>query len=75
MSKFNSDPISLYAKPKSRLSFRTRSLPKINTSHIIMDDQDDPGLQFYPDGNVDLYGTLGVAKAATSDEIKKAYKR
>lgn len=40
-----------------------------------MDDQDDPGLQFYPDGNVDLYGTLGVEKTATSDEIKKAYKK
>ncbi|SJX64580.1 related to DnaJ protein [Sporisorium reilianum f. sp. reilianum] len=38
-------------------------------------DEEDPGLQFFPDGNVDLYGTLGVAKEATQDEIKKAYKK
>ncbi|SNX87127.1 related to DnaJ protein [Melanopsichium pennsylvanicum] len=39
-----------------------------------MDDQ-DPGLQFFPDGNIDLYGTLVVAKQATQEEIKKAYKK
>ncbi|KAJ1017742.1 hypothetical protein NDA16_005061 [Ustilago loliicola] len=38
-------------------------------------DEEDPGLQFFPDGNVDLYGTLGVAKEATQEEIKKAYKK
>lgn len=38
-------------------------------------DEQDPGLQFFPDGNVDLYGTLGVTKEATQEEIKKAYKK
>ncbi|SPC63168.1 related to DnaJ protein [Ustilago sp. UG-2017b] len=38
-------------------------------------DEEDPGLQFFPDGNVDLYGTLGVAKQARPEEIKKAYKK
>ncbi|EST08760.1 DnaJ [Kalmanozyma brasiliensis GHG001] len=38
-------------------------------------DEEDPGLQFFPDGNVDLYGTLGVTKEATQEEIKKAYKK
>ena len=40
-----------------------------------MDDEADPGLHFFPDGNVDLYGTLGVAKEATQEDIKKAYKK
>lgn len=38
-------------------------------------DEQDPGLHFFPDGNVDLYGTLGVDKDATQDQIKKAYKK
>lgn len=38
-------------------------------------DEQDPGLHFFPDGNVDLYGTLGVDKDATQEEIKKAYKK
>ncbi|SPO30996.1 related to DnaJ protein [Ustilago trichophora] len=38
-------------------------------------DEEDPGLQFFPDGNVDLYGTLGVTKESTQEEIKKAYKK
>ncbi|EPQ31271.1 uncharacterized protein PFL1_01456 [Pseudozyma flocculosa PF-1] len=38
-------------------------------------DEEDPALQFFPDGNVDLYATLGVEKSATGDEIKKAYKK
>ncbi|PWY98161.1 DnaJ-domain-containing protein [Testicularia cyperi] len=38
-------------------------------------DEEDPGLQFFPDGNIDLYGTLGVAKEATQEDIKKAYKK
>ncbi|SPO47610.1 related to DnaJ protein [Moesziomyces antarcticus] len=38
-------------------------------------DEQDPGLHFFPDGNVDLYGTLGVDKDATQEQIKKAYKK
>ncbi|KAN0062500.1 hypothetical protein ACQY0O_005031 [Thecaphora frezii] len=38
-------------------------------------DQDDPALQFFPDGNVDLYATLGLDQSATQHQIKKAYKK
>ena len=40
-----------------------------------MDDHPDPALQFFPEGKVDLYGVLGVAKEATGEEIKKAYRK
>lgn len=40
-----------------------------------MDDQPDPALQFFPDGDIDLYKTLGVAQEATDQEIKKAYRK
>lgn len=40
-----------------------------------MDDTADPALQFFPDGKVDLYGALGVAKDASEDAIKKAYRK
>lgn len=40
-----------------------------------MDDDIDPALQFFPDGQVDLYGALGVEKDAKEEEIKKAYRR
>ncbi|CEH15564.1 Molecular chaperone (DnaJ superfamily) [Ceraceosorus bombacis] len=38
-------------------------------------DQDDPALNFFPDGEVDLYGALGLDSSAGSEAIKKAYKR
>lgn len=40
-----------------------------------MDDKADPALQFFPDGEVDLYGALQVNKEAGQDEIKKAYRK
>lgn len=40
-----------------------------------MDESEDPSLQFFPDGNVDLYSVLGVNKVASQDEIKKAYRK
>ena len=40
-----------------------------------MDDQEDPALQFFPDGKVDLYATLNVDRDASADAIKKAYKK
>ena len=39
-----------------------------------MDDA-DPALQFFAEGEVDLYGALGVSKEATADEIKRAYRK
>ncbi|KAL9940819.1 hypothetical protein V8E36_000307 [Tilletia maclaganii] len=40
-----------------------------------MNADEDPALQFFPDGKVDLYGALGVEEKATEEEIKKAYRR
>ncbi|KAK0541850.1 hypothetical protein OC844_007949 [Tilletia horrida] len=40
-----------------------------------MNADEDPALQFFPDGKVDLYGVLGVEEKATEDEVKKAYRR
>ena len=40
-----------------------------------MDDHEDPALQFFPDGEVDLYGALGVDKSTSNEEIKKAYRK
>lgn len=40
-----------------------------------MERDADPALQFFPDGEVDLYGALGVGKEATQEEIKKAYRK
>ncbi|CAO1625765.1 unnamed protein product [Parajaminaea phylloscopi] len=40
-----------------------------------MDRDADPALQFFPDGEVDLYGALAIKKDASADEIKKAYRK
>ncbi|CCL99116.1 uncharacterized protein FIBRA_01130 [Fibroporia radiculosa] len=41
-----------------------------------MDNRDDPIFQFFPDADsIDLYEVLSVTHDATSDEIKKAYRR
>lgn len=40
-----------------------------------MDDEADPALQFFPDGEVDLYGALGLTKEASEDDIKRAYRK
>lgn len=40
-----------------------------------MDRDQDPAVQFFPDGNVDLYGALELKAEATQDEIKKAYRK
>jgi DnaJ family protein C protein 9 len=40
-----------------------------------MNDEADPALQFFDEGEVDLYSALGVTKEATFDEIKKAYRK
>lgn len=39
-----------------------------------MDDH-DPMRQFFPDQSVNLYEVLNLSDTATSDEIKKAYRR
>ncbi|PWN43453.1 DnaJ-domain-containing protein [Ceraceosorus guamensis] len=38
-------------------------------------DQNDPALNFFPDGEVDLYGALQLDSSAGSEAIKKAYKK
>lgn len=40
-----------------------------------MNDEEDPALQFFPDGKVDLYGALGVAEDGSADDIKRAYRK
>ncbi|KAL6308967.1 DnaJ-domain-containing protein [Sparassis latifolia] len=41
-----------------------------------MDDREDPISQFFPGNNeVDLYDVLSVKSDATSDQVKKAYRR
>ncbi|UZJ56063.1 hypothetical protein CBS101457_005383 [Exobasidium rhododendri] len=35
----------------------------------------DPALQFFKEGEIDLYGALGVVKGASADEIKKGYRK
>lgn len=70
---FESCPCSTFFHHLFELS---TSHPAFNHSRSAsMDDEADPGLHFFPDGNVDLYGTLGVAKEATQEDIKKAYKK
>ncbi|CAO1637898.1 unnamed protein product [Sympodiomycopsis kandeliae] len=40
-----------------------------------MERDQDPALNFFPEGEVDLYGALGVQSTSTADEIKKAYRK
>src|SRR6266550_4368894 len=38
-------------------------------------DRDDPISQFFPDQEVDLYAVLQLKQDASSDDVKKAYRR
>lgn len=70
-------PISWPAQPFAS----SRVLPSPRIQHFIpfiaetMERDADPATHFFPDGNVDLYGALGVEKEAGADEIKKAYRK
>lgn len=40
-----------------------------------MEEEADPAITFFGEDEVDLYGTLGVEKTATAEDLRKAYRR